>query len=171
MIENSCKWVFEKLMVVVSDQGEMFLTSYHHHQFLKTHCFDCLLVQWLSSGVHICTKRRLLLYSMANQPGRGGAAARCAAALPNAGWGSLAPPGARDTSATDPNPSGLVHMTPRSISLDMGPQLPHRQHHRSNHSHLSESKPFPQNPLPLESILDMALPSAAEPTHYPPAIG
>jgi len=48
---------------------------------------------------------------MANQPGRGGAAARHAAALPNAGQGSLAPPEARDTSTTDNNPGGLVHMT------------------------------------------------------------
>jgi len=70
------------------------LTSYHHHRFSKTHYLDCLLVQRLSSGVRTCMKQRLQLYSMANQPGRGGAAARCAAAPPNAGRGSSAPPGA-----------------------------------------------------------------------------
>jgi len=51
---------------------------------------------------------------MANQPGRGGAVARRAAALPNAGQGSSAPPGARDTSITDPNPGGIIHMTPEA---------------------------------------------------------
>ena len=75
------------------------------HQFLKTHRFDCLLVLRLFSGVRTCTKRRLLLYTMANQPGRGCAAARRAAAPPNTGRGSSAPPGARD-----PKSSGLVHM-------------------------------------------------------------
>jgi len=99
----------------------LFLTSYHHHRFSKTHRFNCLLVRRLSSGVRTCTKRRLLLHTMTNQPGRGGAAARHAAVLPNAGQGSSAPPGARDTSNNDPNPGGIIHMTPEAYFARYSP--------------------------------------------------
>jgi len=57
---------------------------------------------------------------MANQPGRGGAAARCATASPNAGQGSSALPGAQDTSNTNPNPGGLIHMTPKVYFTQYG---------------------------------------------------
>jgi len=84
---------------------------------------------------------------MANQPGRGGAAARRAAAPPNAGRGSSAPPGARDTSNTDPYPGGIIHMTPEAYFARYSPsaapsvqQLPPQR----------ERTPSPEPPSPVK---------------------
>jgi len=115
-------------------------------------------------------KQRLHYSTMANQLGKGGAVSCHAAAPSNPGQGSSAPPGAQDTSTPDPNPGGIIHMTPEAYFTRYGPPAapspaPSVQLLPSQH----KCTPSPEHPSPAKFFLNTALLSAAGPPLLPPS--